>query len=204
MIYKNEIKLGKKVTLVQQHIQMLIKSIEGKLRYSITCKILTVVFSSSCTSKNVKYLSCFFSFAYPRTNYNQIFPLSIVLYYTFQCSFYVIYFLSWLIWNIFTRSKDDSSLSSIIYQMKNTFYKSIKKVRVCCINLHPLVVNVTIIEMVFEVCRRNIRSANLDFFFDEGGRLRNNYLYQGCPWPMLILLCHFSRGEQPPSLPPPP
>lgn len=28
--------------LVQQHIQMLIKSIEGKLRYSITCKILTV------------------------------------------------------------------------------------------------------------------------------------------------------------------
>lgn len=46
--------------LVQQHIQMLIKSIEGKLRYSITCKILTVVYSSSCTSKNVKYLSCFF------------------------------------------------------------------------------------------------------------------------------------------------
>lgn len=46
--------------LVQQHIQMLIKSIEGKLRYSITCKILTVVYSYSCTSKYVKYLSCFF------------------------------------------------------------------------------------------------------------------------------------------------
>lgn len=136
------------------------------------------------------------------------------MYYTFQCSFYVIYFLSWLIWNIFTRSKDDSILSSIIYQMKNTFYKFIKKVRVCCINLHPLVVNVTIIEMVSEVCRRNtsirsevcrrnIRCANLDFFFDEGGRLRNNHLYQGCPWPMFILLCHFFRGEQPP-LPHPP
>lgn len=82
-------------------------------------------------------------------------------------------------------------------------------------NLHPLVVNVTIIEMVSEVCRRNtsirsevcrrnIRCTNLDFFFDEGGRLRNNHLYQGCPWPMFILLCHFFRGEQPPSLPPPP
>lgn len=120
------------------------------------------------------------------------------MYYTFQCSFYVIYFLSWLIWNIFTRSKDDSSLSSIIYQMKNTFYKSIKKVRVCCINLHPLVVNVTIIEMVFEVCRRNIGSANLDFFFDEGGRLRNNHLYQGCPWPMFFYSVIFSGENSPP------
>lgn len=57
MIYKNEIKLDIKVTLVQQHIQMLIKSIEGKLRYSIPCKILAVLHPSSCTSKNVKYLS---------------------------------------------------------------------------------------------------------------------------------------------------
>lgn len=74
--------------------------------------------------------------------------------------------------------------------------------RVCCIILHSLVVNVKITEMVFEICRQNLRFANL-YFVEEGECLRNKLALP------LVSEAHvclsyvvFFRGVQ--TTPPPP
>lgn len=74
--------------------------------------------------------------------------------------------------------------------------------RVCCIILHSLVVNVKITEIVFEICRQNLRFSNL-YFVEEGECLRNKLALP------LVSEAHvclsyvvFFRGVQ--TTPPPP
>lgn len=58
MIYKNEIKLGKKISPTAYPNVDKINRRETEIYYNL--QNFDRVFSSSCTSKNVKYLSCFF------------------------------------------------------------------------------------------------------------------------------------------------
>lgn len=79
-------------------------------------------------------------------------------------------------------------------------------------NLHPLVVNVTIIEMVSEVCRRNtsirsevcrrnIRCTNLDFFFRWGRAFKEKPSLPGVSVAYVYSTLSFFQGRTAP-LPP--